>query len=213
MSIGERFLFFKVRWFLFKEAREVRRRFPFFKGYERAFRRAYRFANPFRICRAYSEENIYGETPLPAFAQIAKLCDLKSDDILLELGCGRGRGALFLNQLIGCRVMGIDCVPFFIHTAQNIAASLQNVSFRCEDMLKTDFSQATAIYLYGTCLSDETILSLIERFKALPSSVKIITVSYALIDYSPEFYTSKQFSVMFPWGEGDVYLNLRRSHG
>ncbi|HEY5234992.1 MAG TPA: class I SAM-dependent methyltransferase, partial [Rhabdochlamydiaceae bacterium] len=84
------------------------------------------------------------------------------------------------------------------------------VSFKCQDMQKVNFTGATAIYLYGTCLDDEVIKALVRRFEKLPPSVQIITVSYPLSDYSPQFQVRKQFTVNFPWGEGDVYVNSRK---
>lgn len=214
--MGEFFLFFKVKWFLFQESRAVRRRFPAFSVYEQAFNKAYRLVNPFQICKNYlrqkgdAQVDAYGETPLPAFAEIAQQCELKSTDVLIELGCGRGRGAFFLSHHIGCRVIGIDWVPFFIRTAQAISESTHHrlqVNFQCRDMQKADLSEATAIYLYGTCLTNEAILDLIGRFEKLPRLAKIITVSYPLAEYSSRFRTLKQFCVTYPWGEGDVFLN------
>jgi SAM-dependent methyltransferase len=208
--------FFKVKWFLLKERREIRRSFPAFLSYERSFDRAYRYHNPFKICKEYLEKkgeectDAYGETPLPALAKIARECDLKREDLLIELGCGRGRGAFFLSHFVGCSVIGIDWVPFFISTAHAIAKEGDPplpVAFRCMEMQHMDFAHATAIFLYGTCLSDARIHALIARFETLPSWVKIITISYPLSDYSPLFQTLKQFSVLFPWGEGEVFMN------
>jgi SAM-dependent methyltransferase len=133
-----------------------------------------------------------------------------SMDHLLELGCGRGRGVFFLSHLAGCSAVGIDFVPFFISTATAIAkhaTPILPVTFRCENMETTDFSGATVIYLYGTCLAEEEIDALVHRFEALPQATKIITVSYPLTDYSPRFRTLKQFTADFPWGKGEVFLN------
>jgi SAM-dependent methyltransferase len=211
------FIFFKVKWFLFKERREVLRRFSTFSPVEEALNRAYRFHNPFRICKEYLRQrgekclDAYGETPLPVLAKIIQECALNSDDVLLELGCGRGRGAMFISHLVGCRVIGIDWVPFFIDHAQKITASIKpslRVTFRCTQMQMTDFSEATAIFLYGTCLSDALIHTLIAQFERLPPQVKIITVSYPLSDYSPRFHILKQFSALFPWGRAEIFVNL-----
>ena len=214
--MAEFLLFFKVKWFLFQEGRVVRRLFPSFLKYERALKKAYRFSNPFQICKNYLKQrgeqliHAYGETPLPVLATIAKQCEFNPKDIIIELGCGRGRGAFFLSQLIGCRVIGIDWVPFFIKTAKAIAASFGSplpVRFDCQEMQVADLSEATVIYLYGTCLSDEAIYNLISRFEKLSAGVKIVTVSYPLFDYNPRFCTIKQFTVTFPWGDAEVYLN------
>jgi SAM-dependent methyltransferase len=210
------FVFFKVQWFLFKERREVRHRFPTFSPFESALNRAYRFHNPFHICKEFLKQkgekfpDAYGETPLPILAKLAQECSLNSKDIFFDLGCGRGRGAMFLSHLIGCRVVGIDWIPFFIQTAQNIVLSISPqlpVNFRCIDMQSADFSEATVIFLYGTCLSDEIINILISRFERLSSRTKLITVSYPLSDYDPRFYIRKQFTALFPWGIGEIYIN------
>jgi SAM-dependent methyltransferase len=207
-------LFFKVKWFSIREAMQIRRCFPGFIPYEKAFKRAYRFHNPFRICKEFLrqrgelEVDAYGETPLPVFAQIAHECALSSNDTILELGCGRGRGVFFLSYLLGCRAIGIDWIPFFIQTAKRIAGSIvpaMPVSFACETIDSVDFSNVSAIYLYGTCLADQEILRLIPMFRA--TAAKIITVSYPLSDYSSEFCTIKHFPALFPWGEAEIYLN------
>ncbi len=210
-------IYLKVKWFDLKEAHQIRRSFPGFSSYERAFKKAYRFRNPFRICKKFLRQrgdeliDAYGETSLPVFAQIARECSLSCMDTVIELGCGRGRGVFFLSHLLGCKAIGIDWIPFFIQTAESISNSSSPklpVSFRCEAMHSTDFSDASAIYLYGTCLADEQIRSLINRFELFPSHVKIITVSYPLSDYSRCFSTVKQFTASFPWGDAEVYLNF-----
>jgi hypothetical protein len=207
-------LYFKVKWFLFKEKREVRRRFPTFLPFERALARAYRFRNPYRICKEFlknkGEEfpDAYGETPLPVLAAIARESHLSSEDVLVDLGCGRGRGTLFLSHLTGCQSIGIDWVPTFIDMARQIVATLPlPAHFRCEEIQTADFSKATLVFLYGTCLPDDLIHALIARWVYLSPQVRIITVSYPLSDYSPKFQTCKQFTARFPWGEGEIYFN------
>jgi SAM-dependent methyltransferase len=210
------FVFFKVKWFLFKERRELRSRFSTFLTFENALNQAYRLHSPFHICKEFLECNgekfsdTYGETPLPVLAKIAQECTLNSEDVFFDLGCGRGRGAMFLSHLTGCRSVGIDWIPFFIRTAQNIVSSVSprlSANFLCSDMLTADFSEATVIFLYGTCLSEEAIGSLVLRFERLSPGTKVITVSYPLKDYNARFHILKQFTAEFPWGNGEIYIN------
>ncbi len=180
---------------------------------------SYFFINPYRLHKQFligqGEEEIYayGETPLTSLEEIARQCHLSSGDCLFELGCGRGRTCFWLNQFIGCRVVGVENTPLFVQKAQQIQERfrIEGVSFRLEDLFETDLQGATAIYLYGTCLSDDSIHRLIERFSPLPKGTKIVTVSYALVDYQPNapFQLLKEFSLPFPWGKGDVYLQVR----
>ena len=78
--------------------------------------------------------------------------------------------------------------------------------------MQTDLKKATVIYLYGTCLEDHTIKALISRFKQVAPGTRIITVSYALSDYTdqPLFETMKRFPARFTWGEGDVYIQVKK---
>lgn len=205
---------------MLKEARKVRFQFSWFLPYEKAFKKAYRFRNPFTICKKFLRKrgekliHAYGETPLSVFSLIAEECLLSKEDVVIEMGCGRGIGAVFLSNLVGCHVVGIDWVPFFIETAKSLLQACfpsVSVTFLCEEMQTADFSKATVIYLYGTCLLDEEIASLTGKFESLPPSVKIITVSYPLSDYSSSFCTIKQFSASFPWGQAEIYLNSASS--
>jgi SAM-dependent methyltransferase len=210
-SIGELFsLFFKVRFFLFLEERKVHKRYPHFRASDRRFAKAYRLSNPFRISRKFLEAkgerevDLYGETPLTVFEEIGNACHLTSSDHFFELGCGRGRGALFISSHFGCQVTGVDWIAEFITRAQSLSPSTQ---FLCCDMTEMSFEEATAIYLYGTCLQDAQIMKLIERLKSLPPSTSIVTVSYPLTDYAPEsFIVTASWQAVYPWGVADLFV-------
>src|SRR5262249_24856476 len=151
--------------------------------------------------------------PLTTLEKIAHMCHISSRDVVFELGCGRGRTCFWLNQFIGCPVIGVDYVPEFIQRANQIKGSfdLPGIEFRLEDMLKTDLTRATVIYLYGTCLQSPYIESLVEKFKALPKGTRVITVSYSLNEFVPEapFELLKQFPAQFTWGITDVYYQVK----
>jgi SAM-dependent methyltransferase len=180
----------------------------------------YFFKNPFKISKHFlsqkGEKEIYtyGETPLTTLDLIANRCHICAQDTVYELGCGRGRSCFWLNQFIGCCVVGIDYVPQFIRLANKVKEKfkLHGVEFRLEDFIYADFSQASVIYLYGTCLPDHLILKMIEKFTMLPKGTKIITVSYSLNDYTSEnsFKIVDTFQAKFTWGEAEVFLHIRR---
>src|SRR5207253_2734624 len=126
----------------------------------------------------------YGETPLSTLDVIVKHCHITATDTVFELGCGRGRTCFWMNQFVGCRVVGIDYIPEFIQRANRIRSrfDLVDVQFREEDILNSQLTGATVIYLYGTCYSTPFIQTLIKNFALLPRGTKIITVSYPLSD-------------------------------
>ncbi len=217
-SIGEKLLLgvisCRVKVYFLYEEWKVRSRFyrnAQFRKRDRALKKAYRFLNPYRINKSFLKKkghtdlDTYGETPLTSLYIIAQECGINAADHVIELGSGRGRGAFFLADVIGCQTTGVEWIPEFVSRAQALASD--NPIFICGDMLQQDLSQATVIYLFGTCLPDETIELIISVFLKLKPSVKIITVSYPLSDYSSHFKMEKQFSVSFPWGIADVYLN------
>lgn len=191
---------FAVRGYEWLEQRRVRQHFyqdPLYKALDRALLKG---PNPYRIKEAFP----YGETPLCSLKKIADRFGLKSSDKVVDLGCGRGRGAFFLAQHYGCQVTGVDIVESFIQRAQSIESQELRVSFVCGDMRKFDFSQATFVFFYGTTFSDEFVEELKQAMQALPKGSKIVTVSYPLEGLE----VIDQFLVSFPWGFGEVYLHL-----
>lgn len=179
---------------------------------------SYIFKSPYRISKNFlkshhaTEINAYGETPLLTMELIAKECGLTSDDTVFELGCGRGRTCFWLHHFIKCRVVGVEFIPEFVKKANQIVNffQLDSINFQLEDMMQTDLSEATVIYLYGTCLDEATISVLIEKMEKLPSGTKIITVSYPLTEYAqkPFLEVMKIFPAKFTWGNTEVFLHL-----
>jgi len=178
----------------------------------------YLFKSPYKISKEFlqkrREEEVYayGETPLTTLDLISKECQINKRDTVFELGCGRGRSCFWLNTILGCKVVGLEYIPEFVEIAEKVKTTcgLENLTFRCENFLETNFEGATVIYLYGTCLEDDFIKKLSAKFAKLPAGTKIITVSYPLSDYADNshFTLMKRFSAPFTWGEADVYLHL-----
>lgn len=180
----------------------------------------YVLKNAFTISKQHLSEKgepdvyAYGETPLTTLDAIVKECGLSAQDTVFELGCGRGRCCFWLRYFVGCKVVGIEIIPTFVEIADQVKAScsVDHVEFRLGDILEADFKGATVFYLYGTCYEDDFIKKLVGRFSEMASGTKVITVSYPLTDYSEasDFEVMKRFAVPFTWGEGDVYLQIKR---
>jgi len=180
----------------------------------------YFFHNPFKISKRFlmkkkeKDVYVYGETPLTSLEKIVKECGISQQDTVFELGCGRGRSCFWLHSFVGCKVVGIEFVPDFVERAERIRKKLavKEMKFLLQNMLEADFSGGTVFYLYGTCYDAEFIKALIKKFKKMPLGTKIITVSYPLTDFTKEpiFEVMKRFPVTFTWGEGDVYLHIRK---
>jgi len=187
-----------------------------FRKVDTSLLKYYLFNSPFKISKNFligkGAEDIYayGETPLTTFDLIIQRLNIQTTDLFVELGCGRGRCCFWLQAFKGCDVLGIEWVPEFVEIANEISEKnhLKNINFVCQDMLTTDFSNATIIFLYGTCLEDEIIDQLIKKFSQLKKECRIITVSYSLLDYSKGFFEIEdQFSARFTWGIGEVFIH------
>lgn len=196
------YLHFSVKIYEWWHQRQVKRLYyndPAFKALDQQLLEG---PDPFRIKEAFP----YGETPLCSLKQIADRCGLKSSDHVVDLGCGRGRGVVFLSHFYGCKAQGIDQIQSFIQKAQKVKAP--RTSFSNGDLRKFDFSRTTFVYFYGTTFSDEFVKELSKALEKLPPKSKIVTVSYPL----EKFPVIDQFIVSFPWGKGEVFLHEKVEH-
>ncbi|NNM43721.1 MAG: methyltransferase domain-containing protein [Chlamydiae bacterium] len=226
-SIGEPFqlfyTFFKVSIGNFLEERYVQKNFYknlLFQKIDRELSEGYKEKSPYQISKEFllqkgeSDIHVYGETYLSTIYKVAKRIGISANDYIVEMGCGRGRASLFLASYFGCKVHGVDWIKAFTQNASQVAIcnSLSSATFSCNDMLEEDLSFATVIYLYGTCLDDSTILTLISKFSTLPKGTKIITVSYSLLEYSekPIFLLKDHFTARYPWGRTEIFIQELR---
>ena len=176
----------------------------------------YLLSNPYQCSRRYiagrpdEDELLYGETPLTALETIMNVAGVTSEDHVVELGAGSGYTSLWLGCVLGCQVTAIERVPVFCWRLQRTANRFHlGVDVRCENFLDTDLSEATVIYLYGSALSEETIIQLGIKFSQLEIGTKVITVSYALTElceYSC-FRVTSRLTVSFDWGDADVFIH------
>ena len=93
----------------------------------------------------------YVPTPIDVVHRMLELANVTKDDVLYDLGCGDGRIVIEAAQRYGSRGVGIDYDPERIAEARATAKrrGLDHlVTFRQEDALTTDVSEATVVTLY-----------------------------------------------------------------
>lgn len=212
-------LVLKARWFNVKDFFITVFRYwrkPSFALTDLTLLMSYFFKSPYRISRQFEEKRSngevapYGETPLSIMQTLVDAASISSHDIVYELGCGRGRTCFWLASWIGCKTVGIEYNPVFVDKAKAVARlyRLPHIEFCCEDMFKSSFLDATVIYLYGTCLSDEEIEKLLKKLEKVAVGTTIITISYSLLDYTKDarFELVDTIEVEFPWGTTEAYI-------
>jgi hypothetical protein len=208
MSIGE---FFKVKGknlrFQWETIRLYYGKSALFALADIALGFVWLFFNPYRIAR--KNGFIYGETPPSSLHRIASFCALSSKDCWLELGSGRGKGCFWVAQFIGCRAIGIEKVFLFYASAKLLGSIFfpRRLAFIHRDMADADFSKATFVYLYSTCMEEEELQLLAEKMKKLPHGAKVVSVSAPLPEV-PHLKRAGSFPLSFPWGETEGYLHL-----
>ena len=166
------------------------------------------FFNPYRACR--KKGFIYGATPPSSLHPISDFCELTSDDCWLELGSGRGKGCFWVSQFVGCRTIGIEKVSLFVYLSKAIARLFRwkRLTFIRADIADADFSSATCVYLYSTCMSEEALTLLAQKMEVLPEGAKVVTVSAPLPD-TPHLSHQGSFPLSFPWGDTEGYLHIK----
>ena len=167
------------------------------------------FYNAYNLCR--KRGGTYGETPIPSLRRIAEFCELNAEDCWLELGSGRGKGAFWMAHFTPCQTIGVEKISLFHWIASAIRSLFQvpNLSFIRQDQIAADFSKATYVYLYSTCMSESELLALTEKMDNLRIGAKVITIS-APLPPNKAFQTIGSFPLSFPWGETEAFLNERQ---
>lgn len=200
----------------------VRRYYP-----NAQFRRAdlqclwiYLMRNPDKICQRYLKkfpdntvQKIYGETFFSTLETIAKALNLNGEDVIYDLGCGRGRSIFWFNAMYQCRAIGVEINPEFVIQARKIQkkVGVKEVEFIFANLMDVDYLDATVIYFYGTAFTDEAITRLVEHFRTLKSGTRIVSVSYPLNDYTnaPLFELQQTLKGKYLWGNADIYIQRK----
>jgi len=181
---------------------------------------AYLVHTPEAVCHRYLRhfpenevQKIYGETFFTTLEAIANAVQLGKDDVIYDLGCGRGRSVFWFNAMYGCRSIGVEINPVFVTQAQKIQSKvgMNNVTFLLANVMDIDYGDATVIYLYGTAFNDVAITRLVKRFKTLKTGTRVVSVSYALNAYADEplFEMEQKLVGKYLWGSTEIYIQRR----
>ena len=129
----------------------------------------------------------YVPTPQPVVDAMLKAANIKSSDILYDLGCGDGRIVITAAKRYGARGTGIDNDPERIKEA-NDNAKKENVTAKVNfveaDLFKTDFSKATVVTLY--LLPDINMKLRPILLKQLKPGSRIVSHAFDMGDWKPE---------------------------
>ena len=129
----------------------------------------------------------YVPTPPDVVNRMLALASVTSRDVVYDLGSGDGRIIIAAAQKLGARGVGVDIDPVRIAEAQRNAARAQVehlVTFRLEDALDTDVSEATVVTLYLLSAQNVALRPILTR--QLRPGARIVSHNFAMGDWEPD---------------------------
>jgi precorrin-6B methylase 2 len=129
----------------------------------------------------------YVPTPQDVVDHMLRLANVTKSDVVYDLGCGDGRIVITAAQQFGARGVGIDIDPVRIAESNANAkrAGVTNlVSFKQQDAMTTDVSEATVVTLYLLSSSNLKLRPILT--KQLRAGSRIVAHAFAMGDWPAE---------------------------
>lgn len=130
-------------------------------------------------------------TPADVVDRMLRLAEVGPRDVVYDLGCGDGRIVIAAAQTFGARGVGVDLNPGLIAQA-TAAAKAAGVSdrttFRVQDAMTVDVSEATVVTLYLLSASNIRLRPLLTRH--LRKGGRIVSHNFAMGDWEPDVVDS-----------------------
>jgi ribosomal protein L11 methylase PrmA len=129
----------------------------------------------------------YVPTPQDVVDRMLALAGVGKNDVIYDLGCGDGRIPITAARRFGARGVGVDIDPLRIQEANanaKAAGVTSLVSFKLQDAMKTDVSEATVVTLYLLSASNLKLRPILTRH--LKPGARIVSHSFGMGDWRAE---------------------------
>jgi SAM-dependent methyltransferase len=129
----------------------------------------------------------YLPTTEEAVVAMLKLADVKSTDVVYDLGCGDGRIVVAAAKNFGARGVGIDIDPVRIAEAKANAkkAAVENlVRFEENDLFQADIHEASVVTLF--LLSSVNLKLRPKLLGELKPGTRIVSNTFEMGDWQPD---------------------------
>jgi SAM-dependent methyltransferase len=127
----------------------------------------------------------YIPTTDTAVKAMLELAQVKSSDIVYDLGCGDGRIVIAAAKRYGARGVGIDIDPALVREAKKNArqADVEKlVEFREQDLFQANFREATVVMLFLLPAINKRLLPQLE---ALKPGTRIVSNTFEIGEWKP----------------------------
>jgi predicted O-methyltransferase YrrM len=143
---------------------------------------------------------IYVPTPPKVVDAMLELAKVRSGDVLYDLGSGDGRIPIAAAKKHGIRAVGVDIDPARIKEARANAAAAgvaDRVTFRQEDLFKTEIAQASVVTLYLLSSLNEKLRP--RLLAELKPGTRIVSHAFRMGDWEPEKTRDVEGSTIYLW--------------
>jgi SAM-dependent methyltransferase len=129
----------------------------------------------------------YVPSPNEVVDRMLTLAKVTRTDVVYDLGCGDGRIVIAAAKKFGARAVGVDIDP------QRINESIANarkagveklVTFKLQDAMKTDVSEATVVTLYLLSFANVQLRPILE--KQLKPGARIVSHNFGMGNWEPD---------------------------
>ena len=123
----------------------------------------------------------YVATPPDVVQRMLRLAGTGPQDVVYDLGCGDGRIVIAAAQTFGARGVGVDIDPALVARAQEAARAAgvaHLVTFRVQDAMTVDVSEATVVTLYLLAASNAKLRPALTR--SLKPGARIVAHNFPL---------------------------------
>jgi SAM-dependent methyltransferase len=127
----------------------------------------------------------YIPTTEVAVKAMLELAEVKSSDIVYDLGCGDGRIVIAAAKRYGARGVGIDIDPVRIREARKnarLAGVERRVEFREQDLFQANFREATVVTLFLLPAINKRLLP---KLEALKPGTRIVSNTFEIDGWKP----------------------------
>jgi cyclopropane fatty-acyl-phospholipid synthase-like methyltransferase len=133
------------------------------------------------------EEIPFVPTPMEVVDRMLELAEVKTGDVVYDLGSGDGRIVIRAAKKYGARAVGIEMDSTLLAKARQAAKAEgveHLVEFRAEDALKADISPATVVTLYMLPWFNEAMKPIFKKF--LKPGARIVAHDFGIEGWEPD---------------------------
>ena len=129
----------------------------------------------------------YVPTPDDVVDRMLTFAKVTRKDVVYDLGCGDGRIVIAAAKKYGARGIGVDIDPERINESianARMAGVEKLVTFKLQDALKTDVSEATVVTLYLLSFANLQLRPLLQ--KQLKPGARIVSHNFGMGNWEPD---------------------------